>query len=363
MKNESNIEEEVRFTANAKEFNGILTRPSLTDVCPAVILLHGSDRAGMYDPYYTEHAEKLFQSGFAVLRYEGPGWGGGSSENPGFETLQHRTEEAIAAVKYMQSRPDIHSNAVGLWGISQGGWICQMAAASYDGVAFIIPVSGAGVTPAKQEVYRVEAESRAAGFDDHEVAKAVLMRRLMIDIVQISPAYREINLVESRQLGKGPWSEMAELAYSPKRVDSVVEMEKVIEIFKSIRDERWAKFLHLDQVLSSFSSVPAQAWEMAKAQVRAVMDVNPADYLSKVHCPVLAIFGENDTSIPVEKSAALYKQYLREAGNEAFTINIFPNASHAIRIGENFAPGYFELMQKWLRSLPNYEIDKDLRLQ
>jgi len=62
--------------------------------------------------------------------------------------------------------------------------------------------------------------------------------------------------------------------------------------------------------------LPPQAWEMAKGQMRAVMGVDPADFLTKVHCPVLAIFGEADTSNPVEKSAALYKQYLSEAGNE-----------------------------------------------
>ena len=58
-----------------------------------------------------------------------------------------------------------------------------MAAAAYAGVAFIVPTSGPGVTPAEQEVYRVEAESRAEGYDDDEVAKATLMRRLMVDIV------------------------------------------------------------------------------------------------------------------------------------------------------------------------------------
>ena len=243
-------------------------------------------------------------------------------------------------------------NAVGLWGVSQGGWVCQMAAASYDGVAFIIPVSGPGVTPAEQEVYRVEAESRAAGFDEGEIARAVLMRRLMVDIVLSAPMYREVNLSESRRLGGGPWSEMTELTYNKNPVDLVAEHGKVIEVLKGIKDERWVKFLHLDDVLPMLESFPPQAWGMVKSQMRALMDVNPADFLTKVHCPVLAIFGENDTSIPVEKSVALYKQYLGEAGNEAFTSKVFPNASHTIRVGQEFAPGYFDLMLNWLGNLP-----------
>jgi fermentation-respiration switch protein FrsA (DUF1100 family) len=99
------------------------------------------------------------------------------------------------------------------------------------------------------------------------------------------------------------------------------------------------------------NNVPPQAWEMVKSQMRAVMTVNPADFLTKVRCPVLAIFGENDTSIPVDKSEAIYKQYLGEGGNEALTIKIFPHASHTIRVDETFAPGYFDLMLDWLSDL------------
>ena len=343
MKNKLIINEEVTFTVNIKELKGILTYPASESPYPAIVLLHGSDRGSMNDSYYAEHAETLSHSGFAVLRYDGPGWTS--------ETLEYRAEEAIAAIQYLQSRPDIKSNAIGLWGISQGGWICQMAAALYDSVAFIIPVSGPGVTPAEQEVYRVEAESRAAGFDDDEIAKAVLMRRLMVDIVLTEPMYQKINQSESHRFSNGPWSEMTDLAYSSNPVDLVSEFEKVVEVFKTIKDERWAKFLHLDDVLSMLNSVLPQAWEMVKSQMRAVMNVNPADFLTKVRCPVLAIFGENDTSIPVDKSVTLYKRYLGEAGNKALTIKVFPNASHTIRVGATFAVGYFDLMLDWLGNL------------
>ena len=140
MENEQfTFEEDVRFVVEAKELNGILTHPAKEGPHPAIVLLHGADRSGASDPYYREHANNLVQSGFAVLRYNGPGWGGQPSEIPGFETLEYRSEEAIAAVKYLQSRSDIRSDTVGLWGFSQGGWICQMAAAAYAGVAFIIP--------------------------------------------------------------------------------------------------------------------------------------------------------------------------------------------------------------------------------
>ena len=344
MKNSLSANDEGAFAVNDMELKGILMFPDSESPYPAIVLLHGSDRSSMNDPYYVKHAEKLVGSGFAVLRYDGPGWKS--------ETLEYRTEEALAAVKYLQSRPDIKSSVVGLWGVSQGGWICQMAAATSDDVAFIIPVSGPGVTPAEQEVYRVESESRAAGFDHDEIAKAVLMRRLMIDTVLVEPMYQEINMYEAQRLWDEHCRKLTGLAYAQTPVDFIDEFRSVVEIFKAIKDERWAKFLYLDQVLSMLNNVPPQAWDMVKAQMQAVMEENPADFLTKVNCPVLAIFGENDTSIPVDKSISLYKQYLGEAGNKALTVKVFPNANHTIRVGETFAPGYFDLMLDWLGNLP-----------
>jgi uncharacterized protein len=342
------VEEAVRFTVTGKELNGVLTRPSAPGRCPAVVLLHGSDRSGRDSPYYVEHAQQLVRAGVAVLRYDGPGWGGGAA-NGGFETLAYRTEEALAALKFLQARPDIQPNAVGLWGVSQGGWICQMAAAADASVAFIITVSGPAVTPAEQEVYRVEMESRAAGFAEEEIAKAVLIRRLLIDGVMAEPLYREVNLTESQRLG-GAGSELAEMIYNGPPFEPAVEFGKVVAMLKSIQGERWTTFLHLDRMLALLGSLPPQAWGMAKAQMRAVMEVDPADFLPQVRCPVLAIFGGEDTSIPVAQSVVLYRQYLVEAGNEALAIVTFSCAGHTIRVGESFADGYFDLMVIWLRS-------------
>ena len=177
------------------------------------------------------------------------------------------------------------------------------------------------------------------------------MRRIMVDIVLTEPVYAALNQSEAERLGFGPWDQIMALVYDSDSVDPTVEFERVLNMFRAAKAERWTEFLHLDQVLPMLESLPPQAWEMVKGQMRAVLEVNPADFLSKVHCPVLAIFGEADTSIPVEKSVSLYKKYLGEAGNEAVTIKVFPQASHTIQIDDAFAPGYFETINKWLRKI------------
>ncbi len=343
------IDAGVSFTVGASALRAVLTLPATKGPCPAIVLLHGSDRSGVDSPFYRTHAEKLVQSGVAVLRYDGPGWGG--QTGAGFETLEYRAEEALAAVHYLQSRPGIVPDKVGLWGFSQGGWICQMAAATSADVAFIIPVSGPGISPAEQEVFRVEAESRAANYDQLQVAKAVLLRRLMVDVVMPEPLYQMLNQAESRRLGGGPWDAVMELTYRSAPIEPSLELKTVIELFRAIQGERWTKYLHLNQVLSLIEQLTPQMWEATNGQMAAMMNMDPADYLMQVRCPVLAIFGAADTSLPVEESIGRYRHYLSQANNSSVTIRIFPAADHGIHVDGEFAPGYFDAINTWLSDL------------
>jgi dienelactone hydrolase len=344
------VEEEIAFTSDPNELFGILTIPEKKGPHPAVVLLHGSGRGIGDSPYYKDHSHHMAQSGFTVLRYDSPGKGKSTGNTFG-ESLEYRTQEAIAAVKYLQSRDDIKTDAVGLWGISQGGWICQMAAAASEEIAFIIPVSGPGVTPAEQEVFRVEMESKAAGFTEEEISKAVLMRRLMVDIFLSEQKYETMNKEESARIGQGPWNDFSALIYNKKPEDSGIELKPIYDILTSIKDENWTRFLHLDEVLPMIENLPQEQWETIKPSYAAMMSHDPADYLSKVSCPVLAIFGEKDKVIPVERSVELYKSYLNKAGNEDVTIKVFSDANHRIFVRGKQAPGYYVTLSEWLSDL------------
>lgn len=94
-----------------------------------------------------------------MLRYDPAGVGQSTGEI-GFESLDRRTEKAIAALHFLQSRPDIRPDRVGLWADSQGVWVIVMAAAAFpEDVAFLISVSGSGVSVAEQQVYNIQAQS------------------------------------------------------------------------------------------------------------------------------------------------------------------------------------------------------------
>jgi len=74
---------------------------------------------------------------------------------------------------------------------------------------------------------------------------------------------------------------------------------------------------------------------------------------------VLAIFGERDTFVPVEKSALNWKRGLEKADNKDVTIKIFESGDHSlveVKTGglkelprlRRFVPGGFEFQKEWL---------------
>lgn len=345
-------EEEVTFAFGPNELGGILTLPPGDGPHPAVVLISGSadlstgTRAGASERYHIDHARKMVGHGFAVLRYDPPGVGRSTGE-PAFESLDSRTEEAAAALHYLQSRTDIRSDQVGLFGSSQGAWVITMAAAAFpQDVAFLIAVSGSGVSVAEQQVYSIQAQSQAAGMPEDDVARAVLFGRLLIDWQLNEPIYREVNEAEAQALGDGPWSRFLALVYEPGDITPGEGLEQGIEILRSIQDTPWARFLYLQEgYLPQIESIPPEQVMAVKTLVGQSLLNDPEEYMTRVRCPLLAFFGEDDLLQPTERSAALYEQYLTQAGNRDYTIVVIPAVGHSIGLA---TPGYWEALSDWL---------------
>ena len=348
------IEEEVTFSFEGDELFGVLTLPGEGELHPAVVLVSGSggptgERAGATSRYFIDHSHRFALDGFAVLRYDPPGVGGSGGEI-GLPSLERRVEETAAALSYLRSVPAIESDRVGLLGVSQGPWVIAMTAMRYpDDVAFLISVVGSGQSVAQQQVYGIEAQSRAAGLIEPDVAKAVLFGRLLIDWQLSEPMFQEENETDAEVLGDGPWTRLAELVYDLGDINPVERLEVGIEIVKSVQDELWTEALYLRQLyIPRFESITGITPEQLGA-LQAVADENlrtdPIDFLTQVRTPILAFFGEEDLNVDSERSAALYEEYLSQAGNADFTIVVIPDVGHGIAVS---TPGYWNTLSDWL---------------
>ena len=348
-------EHEVTFPFAEDRLHGVLTLPNDEGPHPAVVLISGSagpigGRSGVSATTFIDHSHRLASEGFAVLRYDPPGVGRSTGE-AGLPSLERRTEETAAALRYLQTAPMITANEIGLLGVSQGGWVIAMTAVRYpDDVAFLISVVGSGQSVAQQQIYGIEAQSRAAGLTEDDVDKAVLFGRLLLDWQLSDPLFRGLNEVDAASLGDGAWTDLMSLVYQPAVDDPVEGLRAVTQIMKSVQDEPWAAALYLEELyIPQFESIPADITPEGLAAIQVSVDqsltVDPRDFLTEVQIPVLAFFGEQDVNVDTQKSAALYEQYLTEAGNEDFTIVVIPGVGHGITTS---TPGYWDTLSDWL---------------
>jgi pimeloyl-ACP methyl ester carboxylesterase len=83
------------------------------------------------------------------------------------------------------------------------------------------------------------------------------------------------------------------------------------------------------------------------------MHYDPVPALETLRVPALFLFGDQDQLIPVEKSVEVIRRVLTQSGHRDFTIRVFPNVDHGMRLTTsaaygNLDPGYLATMRSWL---------------
>jgi len=163
-------ERDLTFRNGDVELSGTLLVPSGTGPFPAVVFLPGSGphvRAG-FKPY----ADEFAKLGVASLFYDKRG----SGESKGSwvtSSLDDLANDAVAAVTLLKGMKEIDSTRIGFWGVSQGGWVAPLAASKMGNAAFLIVVSGGGVTPRESEMFAYRQHFKRMGLSPADTTKAV----------------------------------------------------------------------------------------------------------------------------------------------------------------------------------------------
>ena len=151
--------EQVSWRSGDAEISGTLLTPEGEGPHPAVVLVHGSGPVTrsslMTQPEIQGEgiAESFAGAGITTLVYDKRG--SGESTGGGDYTYDELARDALGGVRLLRGRDDVDPDEVGLWGISEGGWIVPLAASRSDDVAFAVVVSASGYPPASQELWAI----------------------------------------------------------------------------------------------------------------------------------------------------------------------------------------------------------------
>ncbi|MFI6847640.1 alpha/beta hydrolase [Kitasatospora sp. NBC_00085] len=151
-------EQRVTITGGAQPLDGVLARPEGGDgPFGLIVFVHGDGPAdATRDTFYRPIWEALAKAGYASLSWNKPGVGGAPGDWLD-QSMDDRAAEAAAAIAWARSQPGIDPGRIGLWGISQAGWVLPKVANRVPGVRFVIAVSPA-VNWLRQGRYNLLAE-------------------------------------------------------------------------------------------------------------------------------------------------------------------------------------------------------------
>jgi len=305
---ETAIVRELSFPSGDFTIVGELRSPDVEEKHPVVLMIHGSgeatrDGAVPFNPMI----EIFLRHGYAVLSWDKPGSGASKGTFEPEYTITQRAEIIRDAIEVLSESDFIDVNEVGLWGISQAGWVMPMALDKTPDISWMVVVSGGGEDGIEQGAFQVAqmiaceegtAEdvasveqywaimNKAATYDEYRNAVQILL--------DVPGLYENTGLIMSDEEQWSPW---------PREIDAFFD---------------------------------------------------PVEVLQRTTIPVLAFFGELDKYVDPVQGFHAYESALDKAGNQDYQINMIEGAGHVMVQVETGCPGEIvgaEYMTEYLDTL------------
>jgi len=301
---------------------GTLTLPQGSGPFPAAILLSGSgaqdrDETMLGHKPFAVIADHLTRRGIAVLRYDDRGVGRSTGDFPAATSADFATD-ARAAVRYLLTRPEIDRGGIGFIGHSEGGMVAQIAAVNNEHLQFMIMLAG----PGTDLMQLVQSQERLL---------AVSQGASQEDLARMAPIMREV---------------FEAVATSTSAEDARVRVRGVLtsDALATMKAPESRRELLVQQ--------------MATDWARYLLQFTPADFLSRIEVPVLAINGALDHQVPPDENLSAITAAL--ARNPDVTVRRIDGLNHLFQtartgaigeyadITETIAPVVLTMVTEWI---------------
>jgi hypothetical protein len=274
-------EEQKTFENGPTKLSGTLYLARGRKSQSAIVVTHAAAVPLRNSPLYQHLKEMLPALGIAVFVYDrrGSGKSGGDLQTSDYALL---ADDAIAAVRMLKADRRIDPRHVGIWGLSQGGWLAILAAARSSEPAFVIAVSAPLVSPDVQMMFSSTNSLRVHGYPQADIEQMVATRKAVDDYMR----------------GSG---------------DRAVA-QRLVDVAKT---KPWFKFLYMGETVGA----------RATSRWRKEIEFDPLRTLDGVKVPALLIYGARDPVVPVAISVERVR-----AAYPKFDVAVIAGADHSMQL-------------------------------
>ncbi|KRT14413.1 alpha/beta hydrolase [Pedobacter ginsenosidimutans] len=331
------IDKEITFKSpdDSISYAGTLSIPGGNKKSPAVVIISGTgrqDRDGLMAGHkiFKEIADSLANHGYAVLRLDDRGVGKTTGVYEHATTADFATD-ALLAVKYLRSVPQVDAGKIGLIGHSEGGAIMSIAASKSKDIKFLISLSGLAMNGYDALISQNESIVNNSTLPDYDKARSndINERMFKTALKYADSANMEAKLNETYNTWK-----VKDDAY-----------------FRTLN----IKFDHFRFPVYSFVNYAIGPW------YRYFIKYDAAKTMANIKVPVLAINGDKDNYVVPEANLQNWRNYIAAGGNKNVETHLLKNVNHLLlpcitcnqaeipNIKSGVSPEAFHIIFSWLK--------------
>lgn len=313
--------ESLSFSSAHFEIMGDLRLPIPTTKHPALIFVYGDGPANRKNLGVLEQTIHCFlKSGFACLIYDKPGSGQSKGRFTRDKLFDERAGIVRDAVALLKKHPSIDPGFIGLWGISQAGYVMPLALTKTKGIAFMIAISCPAMDSIDQSAYLIRQQMICEGCNTEEA-----------------------NVAEKQFIQRSKAQTYPEYLAAAKYLDNLPVIKRM----------GWGGVTSK----KSFSTLPKDCQYF----------FNPITIIEKTTIPILAIFGGKDTQVDPIQGFDAYKKAIKKSGAPCCQVKLILNADHGLcetktggmdEIGRRYrenkikhVPGYLDTLEAWVKRI------------
>ena len=275
-------------------------------------------------------ADYLTKNGIAVLRVDDRGIGKKTGQIVHATTMDF-ANDVLAGIQYLLQRKEVDKNKIGLIGHSEGGLIAPIVYTKWPQLAFIISLAGTGVSGA-EILLRQQTDPTKGIVSDSAFNSFFTLTKNTLELIQ----------------------------QNKDKPDSII-LEKIKTLYAGWKESTPASLqAEVHANTASPDDYAKQVSTELKPWLKYFITTDPADYWSKVKCPVLALDGDKDIQVYAAQNIPAIQSALNKAGNKNVTTKIIPGLNHLFQhctkctvaeyaeLTETISPEVLEIISKWL---------------
>jgi uncharacterized protein len=318
-------------------FGASITIPKGNGPFPAVLLITGSgqqnrDEEMMGHKPFAVIADYLTKRGYVVMRVDDRGTGLTTGDVPHATSLDF-SNDAWVSFNYLKKLPEVDKHKIGLMGHSEGGMIAEMLAAQHSEVNFIVLLAAPGIPIPQLMNDQVTAYLQSEG-DSMDVIKSYLgfyNKVLLSSIALPDTAVLHAAIADAIRQWRA--------TTPPDHVSAVT-------------------FIKDDSTAAKYAEMETHAF--STPWWRYFLAFDPATYLQKLKCRVLALNGSRDIQVVPKSNLAGIERALKKGKNKNYTVLELPGLNHLFQeckdctlneygnLEQTFAPSALDTIAKWL---------------